>query len=142
MNEFYFKDYLSRRKIYCISHNQYSSTTHSNLFFFPSTLFEVEILQLARLCWHENELTDRNIRQFDIGSGILQQPFPLLLLYDFYCNSINPIPECFRITKTSIRSIVSGCLHNNISKSHWNFLTFQKKENKKSKDYNRLLFLS
>ena len=80
------KFYLSPRKIYCISHNQYLNTAHSNLFFFwglgggrvpclkskAFTLFEVKSLQLARICWHENEQTNRLIRQFDIGSGVLQ----------------------------------------------------------------------
>ena len=84
------KFYLSPRKIYCISHNQYLNTAHSNLFFFLGfgggggggggpclkskafTLFEVKSLQLAQICWHENEQTNRLIRQFDIGSGVLQ----------------------------------------------------------------------
>ena len=50
--------------------------------------------------------------------------------YDFYCNIDNPKPECIGITETPIRSIVSGSLHNNNSKSHRSFLTFQNTENK------------
>ena len=50
--------------------------------------------------------------------------------YDFNFNIVNSIPEWFGITKTPIRSIVRGSLRNNISKSHQNFLTFQRKKNK------------
>ena len=123
------KFYLSPRKIYCISHNQYSNTTDGDLLcIVGGTLFEVETLQIANVDMKTNKPIDL------LDSLILDRGYynshSRWYFYDFYCNIVNPIQECFGITETLIRPIVSSNLHNNISKSHRNFLTFQNKEDK------------